>query len=151
MAEKKTILVVDDEPTVRALIADVLSMGGYTCINAANGADALRIVEADVVHFDLVLSDVRMPGDVSGFQLANRVRELCPDTRVLLISGYVEPKIAETIAQEGLRVIPKPFRQHQLLDAVNAEFAEAGRAADDAAQEPKVIRLDPAKGRDKGA
>jgi DNA-binding NtrC family response regulator len=120
--DSKTILVVDDEPTVRTLIADMLAASGHTCITAATGIDAIRIVEADVIHIDLVLSDVMMPGELDGFQLAERVKELKPDAEVLLISGYVEPDTAAAIARRGIRVLRKPFRQQHLVDAVDQLF-----------------------------
>jgi DNA-binding NtrC family response regulator len=150
MGGKRTILVVDDEPTVRALIADVLSTGGHTCISAANGIDALRIIEADFIRIDLLLSDVMMPGEVNGFHLARRAQEIDPETRVLLISGYVDPTMAEAIATQGFRVIAKPFRQHQLLDTVNEELAKLphGAANGAAGAGGKIVRIEPVKTRD---
>jgi DNA-binding NtrC family response regulator len=150
MGGKRTILVVDDEPTVRALIADVLQAGGHTCITAANGLDALRIIEADFIRVDLLLSDVMMPGEVNGFHLARRAQEIDPETRILLISGYVDPKMAEAITSQGFRVIAKPFRQHQLLDAVNEELAKQPHAATGGGAEPpgRIVRIEPGKNRD---
>jgi CheY-like chemotaxis protein len=142
--DSKTILVVDDEPTVRTLIADMLSGGGHTCITAATGIDAIRIVEADVIHIDLVLTDVRMPGELDGFQLCERVKELRPATEVLLISGYVEPDTATAIAQRGLRVLRKPFRQQQLVEAVDELFRM--RYEQRPADPPNVVPLKRPKG-----
>jgi CheY-like chemotaxis protein len=121
------ILVVDDEPTVRGLIADMLAMSGYKCVVAGNGADAMRIIEAGVLRFDLLLSDVMMPGGLTGLDLANRIRQLDPATKVLLISGYVDDKLTAAVDAAGIRVIPKPFRQKDLYDAVADAFAEGGQ------------------------
>jgi CheY-like chemotaxis protein len=118
MGDAKVILVVEDEPTVRGLIADMLEISGYKCVVASNAVDAMRIIEAGVLRFDLLLSDVMMPGGLSGVDLAMRIRQIDPATRLLLISGYVDEKLTAAAAAAGIRVIPKPFRQKDLDDAV---------------------------------
>jgi CheY-like chemotaxis protein len=122
MGDAKTILVVEDEPTVRSLLADMLELSGYTCIVASNAVDAMRIIEAGVLRFDLLLSDVMMPGGMSGLDLATRIRQIDPATGVLLISGYVDEKLSADVAAAGISVIAKPFRQKDIANAVGAEL-----------------------------
>jgi CheY-like chemotaxis protein len=126
MGDPKVILVVEDEPTVRGLIADMLELSGYKCVVAGNAVDATRIIDAGVLRFDLLLSDVMMPGGINGLELAMRIRQVDPSTKVLLISGYVDEKLTNAVATAGIRVIPKPFRQKDLADAVAYELAREG-------------------------
>lgn len=122
MGETRAILIVEDEPNVRGLLADMLEASGYKCIVASNAADAVRIIEAEVLRFDLLLSDVMMPGTMSGVDLALRIRQMDPETRVLLISGYVDEKLSSKLAATPFRTLPKPFRQSELLSAVKEEL-----------------------------
>jgi CheY-like chemotaxis protein len=125
MGDAKTILIVEDEPTVRSLLADMLEMSGYTCVVASNAVDALRIIEAGVLRFDLLLSDVMMPGGLSGLDLATRIRRMDPATGVVLISGYVDEKLSAEVAVAGITVVAKPFRQKDIADVVAAELRRA--------------------------
>jgi len=122
MVETRAILIVEDEPNVRGLLADMLEANGYKCIVASNAADAVRIIEAEVLRFDLLLSDVMMPGTMSGVDLAMRIRQMDPETRVLLISGYIDEKLSSKLAATPFRTLPKPFRQAELLGAVKQEL-----------------------------
>ncbi|HEY1861471.1 MAG TPA: PAS domain S-box protein [Gemmataceae bacterium] len=88
----ETILLVEDEAGVRNLAALVLRGNGYKVLEAGDGAEALQIVATEVEPIDLLLTDVVMPG-MSGRQLADRVKDLRPDTRVLFQSGYTDDAI----------------------------------------------------------
>jgi DNA-binding NtrC family response regulator len=144
MGDKRTILIVEDDATVRSLLADMLS-GLFTPVTAATGVDALRLIEADVIRFDLVLSDVMMPGEVSGLQLIDRMRVLDPQTPVLLISGDLDAASAQTISDRGIRLLRKPFRQQQLLDAIE----EALKPGSEEAHDDNVVRLASERPRDR--
>jgi signal transduction histidine kinase len=85
----ETILVVEDEPDVRASTIDLLSALGYQVLCAEDGASAVALVETGV-HLDLVFTDVIMPGDVSSLALRDRVRAMLPEAQVLFTSGYAE-------------------------------------------------------------
>ncbi|MGC8476673.1 MAG: response regulator [Acetobacteraceae bacterium] len=109
-----TILVVDDDPEVREIVAEILLDYGHQVLAAAGGADALRLIEA-TPGIELMITDVRMP-DISGLELAARARRSRDGLRVILISGYFPG------ADAGARVLLKPFRMAELHAAVQAEL-----------------------------
>ncbi|MBV9523013.1 MAG: response regulator [Alphaproteobacteria bacterium] len=153
MASKHTILVVDDEPTVRSLIADLLSEEGHVCISAGNGIDAVRLIESDVIRIDLLITDMMMPGNIGGLAVAARMVALQEETRILLISGYTDPAIAEEAARQGFRIVPKPFRRKDLIDAVAEELAKlpdqppAFAAPEAATDSAEIVPLEKARER----
>jgi signal transduction histidine kinase/CheY-like chemotaxis protein len=114
-----TILLVDDEDIVRRATADMLSDIGYTVIEAASGAEALRLVR-DGAACDIILSDYLMPG-MNGVDLIRHVRELTPALPAMLISGY--STIAEGSGSELPR-LAKPFRQADLALIIAQLLAE---------------------------
>jgi len=73
---KPTILVVDDEDDLRDLVRDVLESRGFTVLDAASGDAALKILEGDFLRIDLLFTDVRMPGNLNGFALAERAKAI---------------------------------------------------------------------------
>jgi len=120
MERKHTILIVDDEATLRAVFADLMSREGYRCLTAANAIDALQMIEANVIKFDLLVSDIRMPGGLNGLDLANKMRELQTDAGIILITGYAREM--EEAKARGYRVLEKPFRHFDLEAAVADEL-----------------------------
>jgi PAS domain S-box-containing protein len=108
-AEGKTVLVVDDEPTVRLLVTDVLEDMGYRAIEANDSAAGLRILESDRA-IDLLVSDVGLPGGMNGRQMADLGRALRPELRVLFITGFAENALLNNGQLEpGMTVLTKPF------------------------------------------
>jgi len=107
----QTILVVDDEIDVRALVRDVLTLHGYRVIDTGDPFEARRLVETQTVH--LLLTDVVMP-IMNGVELAKRVETASPATKVLLMSGF------STAAAKGSGrpLLTKPFKPSDLLNAV---------------------------------
>ena len=85
----ETVLVVDDEPTVRMLIVDVLEEAGYHAIEAVDGASGLKVLQSDA-RIDLLVTDVGLPGGMNGRQVADAGRALRPELKVLFITGYAE-------------------------------------------------------------
>jgi signal transduction histidine kinase len=107
--EGETVLLVDDEPTVRMLLADVLGELGYTVIEAADSATGLKLLRSDV-HIDLLVTDVGLPGGMNGRQMAEAGLELRPHLKTLFITGYAENAvIGEGQLQPGMQVLTKPF------------------------------------------
>jgi signal transduction histidine kinase/CheY-like chemotaxis protein len=105
----ETILVVDDEPTVRMLVTDVLQDLGYSVIEAADSVAGLRILQSDV-RIDLLVSDVGLPGGMNGRQMADAARQSRPDLKVLFITGYAEnAAVGNGHLDRGMAVITKPF------------------------------------------
>jgi len=105
----ETVLLVDDEPTMRMLLTDVLSELGYTVIEAADSATGLQLLRSDV-HIDLLITDVGLPGGMNGRQMADAGLQLRPTLKTLFITGYAEHAvIGEGQLQPGMQVLTKPF------------------------------------------
>jgi signal transduction histidine kinase len=105
----ESVLVVDDDPTVRMLITEVLTDMGYAVTEAENGPAGLRLLQSDM-RIDLLISDVGMPGGMNGRQLADAARQLRPDLKVLFITGYAEQAVLDGGQMEpGMEVMTKPF------------------------------------------
>ena len=114
----ETVLVVDDEPTVRMLIVDVLEEAGYHALEAVDGPSALRVLESGA-RIDLLITDVGLPGGVNGRQLADAGRTLRPGLKVLFITGYAENAvIGHGHLEPGMQVITKPFAIDTLGDKI---------------------------------
>ncbi|HEY8567148.1 MAG TPA: response regulator [Beijerinckiaceae bacterium] len=124
----ETILVVEDDAKVRQVAVSTLAALGFTVREAENGDEAVEALRHDG-GVDLVLSDVRMPGSLTGGALARRIRQDWPDTRILLTSGYVEAD--EDIGE--FDIIYKPYRLSELAERVHAALHGAG-GRDDARQ-----------------
>ena len=105
----ETVLIVDDEPTVRMLVTEVLEDVGYTAIEAADGPSGLKVLQSDV-RIDLLVTDVGLPGGMNGRQVADAGRVLRPDLKVLFITGYAEnAAVGNGHLEPGMQVITKPF------------------------------------------
>jgi PAS domain S-box-containing protein len=115
----RTILLVDDERALRVLAAKVLRREGYTVLEAANGVEALELLERDpAASIDLLLTDVVMPR-MGGGPLAERARALRPGLPVLYMSGYADAEtVVREVAAEGTPFLAKPFMPAALLGAV---------------------------------
>src|SRR5690606_29117548 len=100
----ETVLLVEDDDTVRALTRRVLSRQGYRVIEARNGAEALRIAEPAEESIDIVISDLVMP-ELGGRQLVERLRAIRPTIPVLLMSGYTE----DVALRQGLTTARESF------------------------------------------
>jgi PAS domain S-box-containing protein len=105
----ETLLLVEDEESVRQLVRDTLEARGYKVIEAENGEAGLRASAAHEGTIDMIITDVVMPG-MSGRELAKRVTEARPETKVLYLSGYTEEAIAhEGVLDPGTAFLQKPF------------------------------------------
>jgi CheY-like chemotaxis protein len=116
----ETILVVEDEEAVRALVRRTLVARGYTVHDAASGHDALALHAALPAPVDLLLTDVVMPG-LSGKALADALVARRPGLRVLYMSGYTEDEVVDRgVLRAGVRLLDKPFSSDALARAVRA-------------------------------
>jgi CheY-like chemotaxis protein len=105
----ETVLVVDDEPTIRMLIRDVLLENGYVPLEAADGPTALRLLQSNM-RIDLLITDVGLPGGVNGRQVADAARVSRPTLKVLFITGYAENAVVGNGHLEpGMELLTKPF------------------------------------------
>jgi CheY-like chemotaxis protein len=123
-----TVLVVDDEPEVRKLVAAVIGNLGYEVHTADTGEHALAIHEHLGSKIDLLVADVISPG-MSGPLLAQRLAARQPDLKVLYISGYDHTHVVQAyVLDRGCSLITKPFSTGQLAEAVRAMIHGAHRA-----------------------
>ena len=118
-ATGKTVLVVEDEPVVRAVILEMLVEQGYRTLEAVDGPSGLRILQGNE-QIDLLVTDVGLPG-INGRQLADQARETRPGLKILFITGYAESvAIAGGFLQSGMEMITKPFDLDNLSRRVRA-------------------------------
>ena len=112
-----TILVVDDEDSIRQLLYDAFVAAGYDVLQAADGLEALRLATNYRGRIDVLVTDVIMPY-LNGVELARQVRAKRPDVKVIFISGHIEAQILLG-AEPGLNILRKPFRTEFLLMKVS--------------------------------
>jgi signal transduction histidine kinase/ActR/RegA family two-component response regulator len=116
----ETILLVEDDAQVRLLATASLRERGYTVIEAANGAEAVALLDSEA-NIDLVLTDVVMPGAMTGKEVAEHALKVRPNVKVLFTSGYADASIMRNgMVQAGARFLSKPYRGSQLAATVRA-------------------------------
>jgi CheY-like chemotaxis protein len=108
-----TILVVEDEELVRELTIDLLTEFGYAVLAAADGREAMSLIEDSAKRIDLLFTDIVMPGELDGFALAHEARRRRPTLPVLYTSGYTNRSGGNEEETLG-RMVPKPYRPDQL-------------------------------------
>ena len=114
----ETVLVIEDEPTVRVLITDLLQENGYKPLAAADGATGLKILQSEV-RIDLLITDVGLPGGMNGRQIADAARVSRPDLKVLFITGYAEnAAVGNGHLEAGMAILTKPFVMADLVQKV---------------------------------
>lgn len=118
---KNTVLIVDDERDLLALLASILRKAGLTVLEAVGAAEAIAICEDPEVTVDLILSDFQMPG-MSGLELADHVVSLRPNIRVILMSANFSR--LETIAARGFEFIGKPFAFEDFVSRITECLSE---------------------------
>ncbi len=115
----RTVLLVDDESTIRMLAAEVLEDLGYRVLQSESGSDGLEALST-AGHVDLLLTDVGLPGGINGRQLADAARVARPDLKVLFITGYAESAIlSHGHLDPGMHVLTKPFTMNALSNRVS--------------------------------
>jgi len=119
---KFTILVVDDGIDVLETETTVLGEFGYNVIPCTSADEALAIVAGDA-SVDMVLTDVVMLGDIDGWHLAERIRELRPSIKVAFTSGYVQPSTLSILTARGELFLPKPWKADALANFMRRALA----------------------------
>ena len=117
------ILLVEDEDAVRSLTRRLLTNFGYTVLEAESGKAALDLLEGSSPRVDLLLTDIIMPGGVSGRELAERLRNKNPRLKVIFTSGYsgdILGNETEFVRQTDSRFVAKPCPPHQLLNTIRS-------------------------------
>jgi PAS domain S-box-containing protein len=113
-AAGETVLIVEDEPSVRMLVTEVLEEMGCVAIEAADGNCGLKILQSDI-PIDLLVTDVGLPGGINGRQMADAGRQVRPSLKVLFITGYAEnAAIRQGGLEPGMHILTKPFAMDRL-------------------------------------
>lgn len=114
----ETILVAEDEEIIRELLIEMLDSGGYQVISAENGKEALEIYNKQFKQIDLVILDIDMP-ELNGKEAFLKFKEINPDVKVLLSSGYSQETSTQDILSEGvLGFLQKPYGVNDLLNKI---------------------------------
>ena len=114
ISDGEVVLVIDDEPTIRMLISDVLEEHGYAVVEASDGPSGMRILQSGS-RIDLLITDVGLPNGMNGRQVADAARQLRPELKVLFITGYAQNAvIGNHRLDKGMQVIAKPFEMDVL-------------------------------------
>ena len=122
-SDPETILVVEDQDLVRELVAEVLQLEGYTVLEAANGREAFELAASYPKSIELLLTDMVMP-DESGPELADRIRALRPELKVVYMSGYDATLTDKRLCGEMRRAyLQKPFTAVALAEKVRETLA----------------------------
>ncbi len=123
-AGKATILLVEDEANVREFAAAVLQQDGYTLLQAKSGENGFEVWRWHSARIDLLLTDVVLPGELSGLQLAEKLRGEKPSLRVVLATGYSREAVApQSPGGSSFYVLNKPYTPRSLLQAVREVLA----------------------------
>ena len=123
----QTVVVIDDEETVRMLIVEVLEDAGYNVLQADDGPGGLKILES-AARVDLLVTDVGLPGGMNGRQVADAARVRRPDLKVLFITGFAEnAAVGNGYLEPDMEVLTKPFVMAQLASTVSEMVEGRGK------------------------
>ncbi len=116
MPRMKSILVVDDEPIVTAMLESLLTQKGYEVAVARDGTEGLALFHGHGC-FDLVLTDVVMPG-LNGPEMVSEIAKACPNVKAIFITGYTDTVISQRLGRCPDKLFHKPFEILTLLTAI---------------------------------
>jgi CheY-like chemotaxis protein len=123
----ETMLVVEDEATVRAVVVQVLKQNGYRIHEAVNGQTALELWEQCGPEIDVLITDMVMPGGVSGHELAQQLLSKKPSLKVIYTSGYsAEVFRGDFVLPPGVDFLRKPYRAEELLTTIRTALDGSG-------------------------
>ena len=136
-AEKKEvkggrILVMDDEEAIRSLTIDVLKMLGYEAVSVSNGEEAIRLYKRAMEEgrpFDAVIMDLTIAGGMGGEEAAKKIREIDPETKIIVSSGYSSSAVMSQYRLHGFdAALPKPYNINQLREVLLEVLEEGDRS-----------------------
>ena len=128
-AKPTTVLVVEDEPTVRALAESIIEALGYMSLSAANAREAIALLEQDQ-PIDILFTDINLPDGpdaIDGLELARNAVELYPSLRIIYTTGHGQTDGMTALFVEGAVFLPKPYTAKQLTETVWATAKECSR------------------------
>jgi PAS domain S-box-containing protein len=125
---RPTVLLVDDEPVVRTMLAEMLKEFGYEIVQAADAADGLQQLKA-TPDIALMVTDIGLPGNMDGRQLADAARALLPELQILFVTGYAKQSIADHGSlPPGMQLLVKPFTMDVFSAKVKSMVEEGAKA-----------------------
>jgi two-component system, cell cycle sensor histidine kinase and response regulator CckA len=127
-----TILVVEDAEAIRTMVCAMLAQQGYQCLEAADGVDALRVLDETAAPVHLVLTDVIMPR-MTGAELGHHLLRLRPDLPIVFMSGYCDDPVVRDFKGMRLILLAKPFTAAALLEKVRQALDGPGKGLPDIA------------------
>ena len=128
-AKPTTVLVVEDEPTVRTLAESIIETLGHTILSAANAREAIALLEQDE-PIDILFTDINLPDGpdaIDGLELARKAVELCPSLRVIYTTGAGRTDGMTALFVADATFLPKPYTAKQLTEAVLATAGQHPR------------------------
>jgi CheY-like chemotaxis protein len=141
MNAKRHVLVIDDDAVVGRSFDRVLSEKGYAVDTALNGEDALKDIEAH--NYDVVFTDIKMPG-MDGLEVAARIRERCPWTPIVVITGYGTAENEAKASVLGLNGFVRKPLTPEMIESITLKALERPVAEAAAANEPVAEAVEPA-------
>ena len=124
----ETVLIVDDEPSVRTLIEEVLDTLGYVSLQAEDGASGLRLLQSKE-HIDLLVTDIGLPGNMNGRELADAGSALRPNLKILFITGYAQNAVdGNDHPSRAINILTKPFRMDTLATRIQIIISGSSRS-----------------------
>ncbi len=114
----ETVLLVEDEPSVRDICQRALEFYGYTIFSAESGQSALKVWEEHHKKIDLLLTDMVMPGGMNGLELAEAVRQRKPDLKIIIMSGYSAQLVSTDMVAKSITFLQKPFLPKLVAEVV---------------------------------
>jgi DNA-binding NtrC family response regulator len=118
---KSSVLIVDDEPTVRKLLTEMLSESEFGALEAESASEALRTLRRAGAGISVLVTDVRMPGTLNGLDLAKFARNSWPWIKVIVTTGF--PESAQELP-ENVRFLPKPWEPEQMMSNILGAAAD---------------------------
>jgi CheY-like chemotaxis protein len=128
MSGRPRILLVDDEPAILDLLETVMGDAGFAIVRASTGARALEILRTEFGQLRGLVTDVRLPGPVDGWDLARQARSLQPEIAVVYVTGDSEINWAAS-GVPGSLLVPKPFAPAQVVTAMASLLTVGGSGA----------------------
>jgi two-component system OmpR family response regulator len=124
----RTILVVEDEPTVLMFLEEALAEGGYTVVSARSGGEALNILGDGLNDFSVLVADIRIGDGLDGWEIARCAREIIPDLPIVYVTGDSALSWSEEGVPNSL-LLQKPFDRTQLEGAIETLLARSESSA----------------------
>ena len=124
----ETVLLAEDQPSIRGALREFLELKGYSVLEAQNGDEAVDLAQHHSGSIDVLVTDVIMP-QIRGLELAKRVTELHPDICVIFMSGYSEDVLLENrlLSQQNLTLIQKPFDPEDLAQKIRESLSDKSK------------------------